>query len=175
MSSVSVFVDDAVRGRLPNVCAKTGAPADGVFRIEEYSGGIGLGWLLIFLGPVGWIVLLVLAAMSRREVLTVRVPMTTAAAAQEPRLARGSVIALFVCLGLVTAAILQLDPIPVQVWVGAAAVAGCVAIGLHVALQWTRIGVRLDASRRWVTLSRVDAAFAAAVDADVARRELAGH
>jgi len=175
MSSVSVFVDDATRGRFPNVCVKTGAPSDGVVRIEKYSGGLGFAWLLIFLGPVGWIVLLALAAMSRREVLTVRVPMSIAAEAQEPRLARQRAIALFACLGLVTAAILQLHPVPVEVWAGAAGVAAIVAIGFHAAMLFTQIGVELDASRRWVTLSRVDPAFAAAVDADLAHRELTAH
>ena len=165
MTSVSVFVDDAVCGRLPGTCAKTGAAADGMVRIEQVRGGIGPGWLLVFLGPVGWIVLVVLAATSRPELLTVRVPMSAAAAAREPHLRRQRLVAAVACLGLVFGAVLQLDPVPVAAWHVAAAVAAVVAIAFHATSVWTRVGVDLDASRRWVTLSRVHPAFAAAVRA----------
>jgi hypothetical protein len=88
MASVSVFVDDAVLGRLPNVCAKTGTPADVRQRIDQARGGLGAAWLLLLLGPIGWVVFLVVALTSRPEILTVRLPMSTAVVEHERRLAR---------------------------------------------------------------------------------------
>jgi hypothetical protein len=175
MSSVSVFVDDAVRGRFPNVCAMTGEPADGVVRIEQRSGGVGVGWLLVFLGPIGWIVLAVLAATARTEILTVRVPMSAAAAAREPRRNQWRLIAALASLGLFTAGLLRVEPIPSVVWLTAAAIAAVAAIGFHIAMRWGQIGVELDASRRWVTLSRVHPAFVAAVTEDIEARHLSEH
>ena len=55
---------------------KTGERADGKFVIEQRWGGVGAGWLLILLGPLGWIVLgcavgiAVLAAAASRLPLT---------------------------------------------------------------------------------------------------------
>src|SRR4029450_2433849 len=62
MADVRVFVDDAVLGRLPDVCAKSGAPADGWLTVTETvgrSGGIATPWLLLLLilGPLGWLAL----------------------------------------------------------------------------------------------------------------------
>ena len=74
MATVSVFVDDAVRGRLPHICVETGLPADGKLVVEQSRGGIGFAWLLIFLGPIGWIALVVVAVLARRETLAVRAP-----------------------------------------------------------------------------------------------------
>ena len=71
MASVSVFVDDAVRGRLPHVCVETGQPADGKLVLSRSRGGVGPGVLLILLGPIGWIALFVIACLARRETLTV--------------------------------------------------------------------------------------------------------
>ena len=61
-----MFVDDAVLGRFPPVCAKTGAPADGWLSVTETvgrSGGVATPWLLLLLvlGPLGWVALLVIA------------------------------------------------------------------------------------------------------------------
>ena len=54
MAAVSVFVDDAIRGDLPLVCAKTGAPADLLARIRKpVGGGMGGLWLLALIGPMG--------------------------------------------------------------------------------------------------------------------------
>jgi hypothetical protein len=75
MSDVAIFVDDAVLGRLPMVCVRTGAPADGLHRIHQRIGGQP-GWalLLVLLGPIGWIVLIALAVTSRSRELMVRLP-----------------------------------------------------------------------------------------------------
>ena len=45
-----------------------------------------------------------------------------------------------------------------------AIVAAVFALVQHVRIVWTRVGIRLDASRRWVSLSRVHPDFARAVE-----------
>jgi hypothetical protein len=166
MASVEVFVDDAVRGTLPNVCVKTGEIADGPFRIEQgMGGGLGAAWLLVLLGPIGWILLVVVAASSRRSVLTVRLPYSEAAVDRELRLSRQRGIAIAVAVVLGFAALVRLASIPGLVWWGGAIAAVAVAAVIHVRLKQAEVGIRLDASGRWVTLSRVHPGFAHAVNA----------
>ncbi len=87
MATVSVFVDEAVRGRLPMVCAKTGQPADLLVRTTQSVGGLpGAAWLLVFLGPPGWGILLLLALFgSGQESLTARIPAPTPASSGSTR------------------------------------------------------------------------------------------
>jgi hypothetical protein len=165
MARVEVFVDDAVRGRLPNVCVKTGERADGKFRIEQSWGGVGAGWLLVLLGPLGWIALAVWATAARRDVLTVRLPYCTAAFEREIRLSRERLVAAVVAIVLGFAALVQLASVPRSVWVAATVTAVVVAAVVHARLSWTQVGIRLDASRRWIRLSNVHPAFAEAVNA----------
>jgi hypothetical protein len=165
MASVSVFVDDAVLGRLPNVCAKTGTPADGRQRIDQAHGGLGAAWLLLLLGPIGWVVFLVVALTSRPEVLTVRVPMSTAAVEHERRLSRARWAVAAGALLILGAGLLELEPLPAKTWLGFALVAGIAALALQLVLAFDRVGVRLDASHRWVTLSGVDPRFVSEVRA----------
>jgi hypothetical protein len=185
MADVRVFVDDAVLGRLPDVCAKSGAPADGWLTVTETvgrSGGIATPWLLLLLilGPLGWLALLVIALAGSRlrsEQLTVQVPWTEVADARL-RAARRTlhllvgltalaVTGLFV-VGLNTAGI---DEAPggapaLAVTLLAAAAAGVIGAGIA---SWrvgqVTVGVDLDASRRWVTLIGVHPRFVAEVRA----------
>jgi hypothetical protein len=173
MASVEVFVDDAVRGRLPSVCAKTGEPAVGVQRIEQPFGGLGFAWLLVFLGPLGWLLLLMIAVFHRREVLTVRVPMSRAASEAERDLRRARLLAWVVAAGAFGAGFARLLLVPVPIWMGIAVAAAFVAVVIHVALQFRQVDVRLDASRRWVTLRGVHPNFVAAVHQSQAQSESA--
>jgi hypothetical protein len=164
MASVEVFVDDAVRGRLPNVCVKTGEKADGKFRIEQDSGGLSGGWfLLLLLGPLGWIALAILAVTARRSVLTVRLPYSEAAVDREVRLSRERWVAVAVAVLLGLAGLARLALIPRAVWLVGAGVAFVVAVIVQVCFSWTQVHVRLDASHRWITLSNVHPAFVQAV------------
>jgi hypothetical protein len=165
MASVEVFVDDAVRGRLPNVCVKTGEKADGKLRIEQDCGGLGGGWfvLLLLFGPFGWIVLAILSATARGSVLTVRLPYSEAAVDREVRLSRERWVAVAVAVLLGLAAIARLASIPRTVWWVGAVVALVVAAIVHVRFVFTRVHIRLDASGRWITLSNVHPEFVRAV------------
>src|SRR3712207_1749258 len=79
MARATVFVDDAVLGRLPAVCVRTGAPADGtidlIHRVNRFSPWM---WLLVLLGPLGWLGL-VLAVLTGGETVSVRLPVSEAA------------------------------------------------------------------------------------------------
>lgn len=167
MAVVSVFVDDAVRGRLPLVCAKTGVPADLVIRMQHPVGG-GMSpaaWLLLLLGPVGIVALAVVALLSSgREYLTVRVPQTEAAYGRERSLERFRLVALLAGPALVLVGIVNPGMFP-ALWFGLGAVLLAAALVLHIEISRQEIRVHLDASRRWVTLAGVHPEFVRAVEA----------
>lgn len=60
-----------------------------------------------------------------------------------------------------------LDALPGLIWLGLAGMLFAVVAG--VAANWATVGMSLDASRRWVTLSGVHPDFVAAVRAEGAR------
>ena len=168
MSSVTVFVDDAVQGHLPYVCAKTGEPADGLQRVEQGQGpGPGV-FLLLFLGPIGWIVLIALSG--RTSFLTVRLPVSDAALSFDRGLRRVRMIALLVALGAgVSAVFVRAEPMLMPPLAVVAGVAVVVAIIYAIRVSLNTVGIELDASGRWVTLRRVHPNFARAVAARPAR------
>ncbi|MGQ0830433.1 MAG: hypothetical protein ACT4OV_02030 [Microthrixaceae bacterium] len=184
MAEVTVFVDDAVRGTLPSVCVKDGvatadqlAVRDELFRDGDRA-GLGVAWLLLLLGPLGWIglLLMLISRGQRGEVLTVQVPMTEAAYQRlraARRLGRNALVVGVVSGGVAVmaagSALGNADAIASRTF---ALLAGLTLVGAIVARfvadrreRNATIGVDLDASRRWVTLSRVHPAFAAACQA----------
>jgi len=181
MAAVTVFVDDAVLGRMPYVCAKTGAPAEGLLTVRrQVNGPSGLLWLLLLLGPVGLAAMLVILLLSRGDdILTVQVPWSEAAQHDLDHAQRRRRTRWYACLGLLGAAL-------VVNWIsGGAAVGGemaavllfgaalvaLAAIGAGVAVGRASIDVRLDASRRWVTLGDVHNDFAHAVETSRSGRQ----
>jgi hypothetical protein len=163
MAAVEVWVDDAVRGDLPGICVQTGAPADGLVRVVQERGSLGLGWLLVFLGPIGWIVLLVLLATSRREQFTVRLPYARGAWERERRLGRQRNVGVLVSAALFVAALLGVAPFPRAFWSVATLAAAVATIAVAIVVRCSEVDVELDASRRWVSLRHVHPAFADAV------------
>jgi hypothetical protein len=170
MAQVTVFVDDAVLGRLPRSCAKDGVPATGWLRVEQevgQSNRLGILWLLAFAGPLGWIVLLYLASRDRGERLVVELPYSDPAYDRyaEARQLRRRALGLGLLFGigllfLSAAADLAVAGFLLAIAVGVAAVViACVA---EWRMEKASVVVSLDASRRWVTLSGVHPAFAAA-------------
>ena len=170
MAEARVFVDDAVTGRLPDVCAKTGVPAHGRLRIVEEIGRssrLGILWLFVFLGPLGWIVLAFLAVGARGEELEVEIPYSDAAyhdlvVARRVRWGALAGTPVGGAVLLIGAALLDLGTTSMLM---AVMLVFAGVIGIIVA-EWRlgrrSVGVRLDASRRWVTLTGVHPAFAAA-------------
>jgi hypothetical protein len=165
-TAVSVFVDDAVRGDLPDVCVKTGQPSDLVIRTSRaVGGGSGPMWLLFLLGPIGVVALILVSVFGHaQEYLTVRLPYTQAAWDHERRIRRSWIAMIFGGAAALIIALLAGGPLRL-LWVTA-------GLGLLLGgfLVWSfsyfeDVGVSLDASRRWVTLTRVHPAFARAVEA----------
>ncbi|HEX3622454.1 MAG TPA: hypothetical protein VHT97_09075 [Acidimicrobiales bacterium] len=165
MAAVSVFVDDAILGRLPSVCIRSGQPADMTVRSTRAvgNGGLGLFWLLFVLGPPGWVALLVFACLlPGEEQLTVLVPYARSVwdgERQRRRAGMATVAAGFAALALA----LFVGPFPL-IWVVIGT--GLITTGLGVlTVVWRRdVGILLDASRRWVTLTGVHPDFARAAE-----------
>lgn len=191
MAWVTVFVGDAVCGRLPPVCAKTGRPSDGRLAVSHDVRGassVSTAWMLLLLlfPPVGWLILLVLALANPRqsEWLTVELPWSTdamrrlrAARARCRNLWIGAVVSLvggFVALvAMGRAGAGELSAYRLGALALAATLVTC-GIGALVA-EWrvgqASVAVDLDASRRWVTLRGVAAEFAQTVRARQSRSD----
>ena len=166
MAAVSVFADDAILGNLPLVCAKTGEPADFMVGMRRSIGGgiPGWVWFLLVLGPVGVVALLLAACFApAQEYLTVRIPETEASLQRERQLERWRLAALGAGVFLPFLGILVVGTFPL-LWLAFGG-AFFVAAGALTWMLWRQsIGVSIDVTRRWVTLSGVHPAFAEAVE-----------
>jgi hypothetical protein len=180
MAQVTVFVDEAVRGSLPPVCVKDGVRTTDRLRHDQEIGsgraGLGVLWLLLLAGPLGWIGLF-LISMSRTghgELLTVNLPFSKRAYERlraAERLARTST-AVAVLVGAIGVASIVLpvsftlsDPLRIVLAITVIATfvaAMSVRIVARGRVAAADVDVRLDASRRWVTLGGVHPAFVGA-------------
>ena len=164
MASVTVFVDDAIRGDLPPVCVQSGAPATTTVSTDVWVGrGLGLLWLLMLAGPLGWLVLLFLAfGHAGQEKLVVKLPYSDAVLPKQDRLravrAAGLALTFVGVVGFVTG-VLGFG----WIWLGLAVVSLVVSFVAHMRLGWESVEVELDGSRRWVRLAYVHPAFVEAV------------
>ena len=165
MAAVSVFVDDAILGDLPLVCAKTGEPADFLVTVRKtVGGGIPVWvWFLLFLGPLGIVALLLAAAFApAQEYLTVRIPETEASRQRERQLERWRLGALGAGVAVPFLGLLTVGMFPL-LWL-AAGVAFFLAAGAITVVLWQQsVGVSIDVTRRWVTFANVHPAFVEAV------------
>ena len=173
MAEATVFVDDAVLGRLPPICVKDGVPTDDVLTLRtavRNGNGLGIAWLLLLAGPLGWLGLLIVAASRRSaDTLTVSLPFSSAAYERFLRAKREGWIFGLTAIALLVVALVAVghqSTLPAVV-IG---IACCLAL-----LQWVRstirihsgsVGVELDASRRWVTLLRVHREFVESLHRD---------
>ena len=183
MASVMVFVDDAVRGDLPPVCSRDGVPTrDSLGRNQEIGdrAGLGIAWLLLLAGPLGWLGLILIAASrsGRGEALHVRLPMCESAyqrmrGARQPR--DRSTFALLIAT-VATLLLFAMGDTTVLTQFGFLVAGGVAVVSLvtlvmgSLRFERANVGISLDASRRWVTLSNVHPEFAAACEAHNASR-----
>ncbi len=157
---------------LPPVCAKTGeATTDHLILTVPVGGseGLGIAWLLLLAGPLGWLGLVVLQLTRRSETLTVRLPFCDAAYVALTRTRRNRRNVGLAIGPVFLLALLVAIPGTFTARAGAAAL-GAIVLGLLLAyvtetrhIRRESVGVALDGSRRWVTLSRVSDSFAASV------------
>ena len=165
MAAVSVFVDDAIQGTLPLVCAKTGEPANLTVRHRQTVGG-GIPpvvLLLLLLGPFSILGLLLVALFwPPGEQLTVRLPETEASYDRDRLIQRLRLGALAGGIVFPVLAFANLGMFPL-LWLVGTLASFLVAAGLHVALWRRSIGVSIDVTRRRVTLTNVHPRFVAAV------------
>ena len=167
-----IHVDDLAVGAGPAVCAITGAPTDHWVRVSSSEGGFQGWWLiLVLLGPIGWIALVVLAALARRPsrvsgVLPISAEALSrynAAVATSQRAIVAAGLAMVAWVGLIAwdgggigtpaiAALSALGGVGVLVWLGAS-----------IAAPFRWIDLQLDGSGRWVTVTRAHPDYAAAL------------
>jgi hypothetical protein len=174
MAQVTVFVDDVVAGRLPSLCVKEGVPTEDRLTVHHAVGetGLGFAWLLLLLGPVGW-VCLVIIALSRPAAPTVsgRLPFSEFAyrrllvARRMERIWFGAAAVT----GVLAFVVLVLSSgdhatTAIAIALGAAALGSLVKAGLESRrARHTLVRLELDGSRRWVTIYGVHPDFANAV------------
>ncbi len=170
MAKVTVRADHAVVGQLPRVCVRSGRPADRQVELTTRVGGLsGWAFLLVFVGPIGWLVLLGLCLGVRGEPLSVCVPLHRDA---WHAIQRVTVIGRM----LIGAGVVGIVALVIT---GPSAVGGGLAVAALLAGLVTEIAsklmlprVRIDATRRWVTLAGVHPAFRNAVVAERTPGEL---
>jgi hypothetical protein len=177
MATATVFVDDAVLGALPPVCAKTGRVTEDrlVETVHVKSGVPAMAWLLLLLGPLGLVALFIYACASRDETLTVRLPFSDRAYGELSHARQRQRALGWSALAALGGALCVLIPGGFTAHAAAAALA---VLGVLLLASWcaesvharrTGVGVELDASRRWVTLTRVHDDFARAVQDGLGR------
>lgn len=187
-TAVRVFVDDAVQGRFPRVCARTGRPSDGWLSIDAVVGRsrsmstTAIVLLILFGGPLGWIVVLLFSPGQPTDRLRVELPWTVDTQAEVVALRQRRRLAWIASLaGAAGAVLLVVTTAGGAGWtmsgrvVLVTALVGAIgAAAVALATEWQigrrTVGVDLDASRRWVTLTNVHPSFARAVRAGQQRR-----
>jgi hypothetical protein len=179
MGEVVVFVDDCVRGTLPALCVKEGRPTGDTLKVSRSVGngsGLGLAWLLVLAGPLGWLGLFVFGLLrSPADRLGAVLPFS-ATAYQRLVVARRMLrvwVALTAVLSFTAIVLLGFRTVTTEamaVLVGMFSLTAFVLLCMASRrLSYARVGLMLDASRRWVTLSGVHPDFAAAAAAQVDR------
>ena len=161
MTAVSVFVDDAVLGDLPPLCVISGRPTATSAVIRHRVGGLpAVAFLLVLLGPVGLVLLLILALTWRGETLSLTLPYhdDELRRSRRARLAQGGLVAAGVLAFALSFAFVDVGHGLAWLLVGLLCIVGAAVVG--VVARRREVGIDLDASRRWVTLWRVHPDFA---------------
>lgn len=169
MAQVTVFVDDAVLGRLPRLCVKDGVPTADRLTVHspvQNGNGFGIAWLLLLAGPLGWLGLFLLSLGRRPEVLTVQLPLSESAHERIRAARRNCWVAtvstvIFVVAALVAVGRQSFDGRMLGAVIGLLALGALTRLIIELRrLRATSVDISLDASRRWVTLGRVHPTFA---------------
>jgi hypothetical protein len=171
MATVRVRRDDYEDGVLPEVCVRTGAPAELMVDHRSIRGLGAWGVLFLLLGPVGLVAWVLVDRLLRREAHGM-LPVTRAA--REASLAARRRWDAVVWAGVAAAAVGVLLLLAGDGWRTASAV--LISVGLAVALiAWVGPASLQphgtpDRDGRWIEISGVSSEFARAYEAQDARR-----
>lgn len=162
-TTVTVFVDDAVQGRFPRVCTRTGRASDGWLTVDENVErsspmSTPVLALLLLAGPIGWVAILLFSPHTSDH-LTVRVPWSAdvqhriVVLRRERRAARAAAalggVALVATLMSGARGPTMLAQVVLATLALATAVAVVAALVIEHRIGGLSVGVDLDASRRW--------------------------
>lgn len=167
--SARVFIDDYVMDRLPGISVVTGNETEDRVRFQTNVNRLSpISILLVFLGPVGWLIFL-FVAFSPGNYIDGWLPLEhDVAREQRARRWRRFGVGVGVAGVMLTFVWLSSSGVFVALAIGAIVLAMIlVAIELREEPE-----IRLDASRRWVTLRRVHPRFAEAVIDQASLHEL---
>jgi hypothetical protein len=165
--TTQVFIDDYVTDRLPGICVVTGVETDDRVKFQTNVSRLSpFSILLLFLGPVGWLIFL-FVAFSPGNYIQGWLPFDIEVAKrQRARRWQRFGVGVGVAGVMMVLAWLSNSGVFVGLAVGAVVVTMVlIAIELREEPE-----IRLDASRRWVTLRRVHPRFADAVAGRVSIR-----
>jgi hypothetical protein len=175
MAEVTVFVDDAVLGHFPPVCAVHGDAIPDVMLLSQPVGTAvpGVLWLLVLVGPLGWLALVVISiSRTRDDVLSVRLPGCESTVRSNRTARRSRMVAALAsaALGITTLAVFRSTSSGVGFAIGTLLVLATVlalaeTIHEHQVCRRSSVQLSLDASRRWVTIRGVHPIFKASVSA----------
>jgi hypothetical protein len=163
VAEVTVFIDDAVLGNFPPLCIKEGIPTSDRLTWREPVNPLGSAWLLLFLGPVGWLCLLLIAGRSGH--VTAKLPFCEFAYRRLQVARRMQTIwvtfaVIAWLLGLGAVAIHSRASIAAAAALGLGALAATVKAVIETRrLRYLIVRLDLDGSRRWVTISGVHPTF----------------
>jgi hypothetical protein len=166
--TVRVRLDDALVGRLPPVCAMTGDRADG-YAPMVVPKSLGLAWLLLLAGPVGWAVLAGLYPRLRTR-YEIHVPMSERAFDRWMTERRRQLWCTWIGAVLLVGAFAIRGVGPVAALVG---VGGLLLLGMasraHWRIPWLQPSLTADARGRGVTMRGVHERFVTALERSVGR------
>jgi hypothetical protein len=172
VAEITVFIDDAVLGDFPPLCVKEGVPTDDRLTLREPVNRLGPAWLVILVilvGPIGWLCLALLGW--RGGDIRATLPFCEFAyrrlkVAQRMQTIWVIFAVIAYLLALTALAIHSRASIAAAVALGLGALGATVKAVLETRrLRYLVVRLQLDGSRRWVTISGVHPAFAAAVAA----------
>ena len=176
MARVRIRIDDFEDGLVPGICASSGRPGARLYHAEIPSRGAAWVWLLAFAGPVGIVVALILTGVLRKSAqgyLPYREEVQELIRLRSSRYAQGLVASLTLLTAAFVLSVASRDFRPLSVLLGIAAVVGAMGFGFFWINVPGSVGGHLDGTGRWIELDPVAPAFAAAYEAQEARRRAA--
>jgi hypothetical protein len=129
-------------------------------------------WLLVFLGPIGWLALMILMGGGRgtgREILSIQLPYSDEAWTRHAKRKRWRTYAGILCVTALVAGLFSVGGLLYSGWFVLAGIFFLAALVAHLLLTFDEVDITLDATRRWLTLHNVHESFVAALNTTPSR------